>query len=345
MQREIHGGNVYGREVRLDFSVNINPLGMPQGVRQAITEYTAWDETYPDIECTDLRRAIAQKEGIAPEQILCGNGASELLMAVVRAAAPEKCAIAAPSFSGYERAVRAAGAEPVFYELSHDTGFGYETVCDRLSKMTVQMLFLCNPNNPTGHTIPPELMERISAKCRETGTFLVVDECFLDFVEGGSERSARQFLSDNSAILKAFTKIYAMPGIRLGYALFGSSEAAEKAASTGQSWSVSTPAQAAGFAALRLDGYVEKTVEVVSTEREFMQNGLRSLGLEYVPSEANFILFRCGLPLDELLSQRGIALRNCENYDGLEPGWFRTAVRLREENALLLDALREVLNG
>lgn len=81
------------------------------------------------------------KEGIAPEQILCGNGASELLMAVVRAAAPEKCAIAAPSFSGYERAVRAAGAEPVFYELSHDTGFGYETVCDRLSKMTVQMLF------------------------------------------------------------------------------------------------------------------------------------------------------------------------------------------------------------
>lgn len=121
-------------------------------------------------------------------------------------------------------------------------------------------------------------MERISAKCRETGTFLVVDECFLDFVEGGSERSARQFLSDNSAILKAFTKIYAMPGIRLGYALFGSSEAAEKAASTGQSWSVSTPAQAAGFAALRLDGYVEKTVEVVSTEREFMQNGLRSLG-------------------------------------------------------------------
>ena len=114
MQREIHGGNVYGREVRLDFSVNINPLGMPQGVRQAITEYTAWDETYPDIECTDLRRAIAQKEGIAPEQILCGNGASELLMAVVRAAAPEKCAIAAPSFSGYERAVL---SELCFFEL------------------------------------------------------------------------------------------------------------------------------------------------------------------------------------------------------------------------------------
>ncbi|MFR8777005.1 MAG: pyridoxal phosphate-dependent aminotransferase, partial [Eggerthellaceae bacterium] len=209
----------------------------------------------------------------------------------------------------------------------------------------IDILFLCNPNNPTGHTIPPELMERISAKCRETGTFLVVDECFLDFVEGGRERSARQFLSDNSAILKAFTKIYAMPGIRLGYALFGSSEAAEKAASTGQAWSVSTPAQAAGIAALRLDGYVEKTVEVISTEREFIQNGLRSLGLEYVPSEANFILFRRGLPLDELLSQRGIALRNCENYDGLEPGWFRTAVRLREENALLLAALREVLNG
>ena len=215
MQREIHGGNVYGREVRLDFSVNINPLGMPQGVRQAITEYTAWDETYPDIECTDLRRAIAQKEGIAPEQILCGNGASELLMAVVRAAAPEKCAIAAPSFSGYERAVRAAGAEPVFYELSHDTGFGYETVCDRLSKMTVQMLFLCNPNNPTGNTIPEQILTEILQFCASKKIRVVADECFLRFHPHYEKMSCKRFLKQypNLLIVNAFTKFYAMAEI------------------------------------------------------------------------------------------------------------------------------------
>jgi len=252
MQREIHGGNVYGREVRLDFSVNINPLGMPQGVRQAITEYTAWDETYPDIECTDLRRAIAQKEGIAPEQILCGNGASELLMAVVRAAAPEKCAIAAPSFSGYERAVRAAGAEPVFYELSHDTGFGYETVCDRLSKMTVQMLFLCNPNNPTGNTIPEQILTEILQFCASKKIRVVADECFLRFHPHYEKMSCKRFLKQypNLLIVNAFTKFYAMAGLRLGYLLCSGGDLAGRIAAWGQCWSVSTPAQVAGLAAL-----------------------------------------------------------------------------------------------
>ena len=101
-------------------------------------------------------RKIYFRQGIS-RRISVSGPVSYTHLAVVRAAAPEKCAIAAPSFSGYERAVRAAGAEPVFYELSHDTGFGYETVCDRLSKMTVQMLFLCNPNNPTGNTIPEQI--------------------------------------------------------------------------------------------------------------------------------------------------------------------------------------------
>lgn len=254
MQREIHGGNVYGREVRLDFSVNINPLGMPQGVRQAITEYTAWDETYPDIECTDLRRAIAQKEGIAPEQILCGNGASELLMAVVRAAAPEKCAIAAPSFSGYERSVRAAGAEPVFYELSHDTGFGYETVCDRLSKMTVQMLFLCNPNNPTGNTIPEQILTEILQFCASKKIRVVADECFLRFHPHYEKMSCKRFLKQypNLLIVNAFTKFYAMAGLRLGYLMTGDLSLLHAVAQQLPEWNVSSIAQRAEFRHYRI---------------------------------------------------------------------------------------------
>ena len=152
-------------------------------------------------------------------------------------------------------------------------------------------------------------------------------------------------MNENTAILKAFTKIYAMPGIRLGYALFGSDSAASAAAGTGQAWSVSVPAQAAGLAALRLSGFIEKTVEAIGGERIFLSQGLKSLGLEVVPSEANFILFRCDIPLDKMLLERGIKIRNCENYDGLGSGWFRIAVRLRTENELLLSAVREALNG
>ena len=116
MEKQIHGGNIYDKEVSLDFSVNINPLGMPDGVQEAILNDISGYETYPDIRYTALREAVAGKERVQAERILCGNGASELIMAVVRAVRPDKCAVAAPSFSGYERAVSAYGAGIQYYK-------------------------------------------------------------------------------------------------------------------------------------------------------------------------------------------------------------------------------------
>lgn len=258
MNRFAHGGDIYSRHIEHDFSSNINPLGLPDEVLLEISDSLWRCGNYPDPSCRELIRAISDSEWFPSGRIVCGNGAADLIYRIVSAFKPRRALVCAPTFSEYEKALTEHGCAIRQHFLSQENDF--RLTCNILSDIAsdIDILFLCNPNNPTGHTIPPELMERISAKCRETGTFLVVDECFLDFVEGGRERSARQFLSDNSAILKAFTKIYAMPGIRLGYALFGSSEVAEKAASTGQAWSVSTPAQAAGIAALRLDGYVEK---------------------------------------------------------------------------------------
>ena len=125
MEKQIHGGNTYDKEVSLDFSVNINPLGMPDGVQDAILNNMSGYETYPDIRYTALREAVAGKERVQADRILCGNGASELIMAVVRAEKPYKCAVAAPSFSGYERAVSAYGAETEYYKLDEKNGFGY----------------------------------------------------------------------------------------------------------------------------------------------------------------------------------------------------------------------------
>ena len=345
MNINIHGGDIYSRHVEHDFSANINPLGIPGEVISEISESLWHCENYPDPCCRELVRAISEREWFPSSRIVCGNGAADLIYRIISAFSPRNALICAPSFSEYEKALSEHGCVVRKHYLKRTDGF--RLTADFLEDITadIDMIFLCTPNNPTGLTISPDLLGSITCRCRETGAFLVVDECFLDFVDGGRELSCRQFMNENTAILKAFTKIYAMPGIRLGYALFGSDSAASAAAGTGQAWSVSVPAQAAGLAALRLSGFIEKTVEAIGGERIFLSQGLKSLGLEVVPSEANFILFRCDIPLDKMLLERGIKIRNCENYDGLGSGWFRIAVRLRTENELLLSAVREALNG
>lgn len=343
MNKYCHGGDVYSRRIEHDFSANINPLGLPDEVLSEVSESLWHCNNYPDPRCQRLVLALSEYEWFSSRKIVCGNGAADLIYRIVSALNPRTALLCAPTFSEYEKALTEHSCDIRRHYLRHADGFALTSdIIDDITPGT-DILFLCSPNNPTGLAISPELMKRISERCCETGTFLVIDECFLDFVERGKELSAKSLLNEKSAVLKAFTKIFAMPGIRLGYALFGSAETAARVAETGQAWSVSTPAQAAGLAALRLNGFIEKTVDIITAERGYLSAGLRSLGSEVMPSEANFILFRCGAPLDELLAERGIALRNCANYEGLESGWFRTAVRLREENEFLLAALREVI--
>ena len=221
MEQQIHGGNIYdkniyNKEITLDYSVNINPLGMPQEVCNAITQDIGGYQTYPDIKYTALRNAIASKESINADNIykvninarniLCGNGASELIMAVVRAVHPEKCAIAAPSFSGYERAVKSYGAGIVYYELDSNNGFSYEYVSGRLEQLDVQLCFICNPNNPTGNIIPENILINILDICRRRNIIVVADECFLRFNRNYEKISCKRFLKDynNLVVINAY---------------------------------------------------------------------------------------------------------------------------------------------
>ena len=208
---------------------------------------------------------------------------------------------------------------------------------------SVQMLILSTPNNPTGRTIDGELLRRICEKCEANDIVFLCDECFIDFTENVAH--AEQFMNPNVVVLKAFTKIYAMAGLRLGYALFGDAELAEKVRRNGQFWSVSAPAQTAGEAVLDEKNYLEKTLELEKAEREFLTENLRNFGFKVYPSEANFILFYTKLPLDEMLLSEKILIRNCANFDGLEQGYFRIAVRSHEENFALVSAIERCLNG
>ena len=206
------------------------------------------------------------------------------------------------------------------------------------------MVFLCQPNNPTGQLTPLPLVEALLRRCERCGALLVVDECFLDFLPESETLSAKKLLaSPNLVILKAFTKLYGMAGVRLGYCLCSNTSLLDKMQSAGQPWAVSSLAQAAGLAALDETAYVIRVQALIAQQRPVLRNGLRALGLRVLDGSANYLLFQAPETLGDSLRQRGIVLRCCGNYPGLDGSWYRTAVRTAPENQQLLKALQEVL--
>ena len=340
-----HGGNIEQLRNILDFSANINPLGTPDSVKKAIVGTLECIEKYPDPKCTELRARLAEHERISTENIVCGNGADDMIFRIVHALRPRRALICAPTFSEYSRALAEICCDVYEYTLTDDNNFDLDE--DILHKLdsTVDMCFICTPNNPTGRLTSPDLLCRIAEKCRQNDIILVCDECFMGFVKDSSTYSMRQFLSDNCIILKAFTKLYAMPGIRLGYVVCGSISLADKIHKSGQFWSVSSLAQAAGIAALAEGNYVRNTVSFIKNERNYLAAELSDAGVKVYDGEANFLLFRTRAGLAEELLGHGILIRDCQNYSGLTEGFYRIAVRTHEENTKLITVLRRCLNG
>ena len=344
--RKLHGGDIYHHPDVIDFSVNTNPLGTPESVKRAVQESVAKIEHYPDVRCEALREAISRFEQVNMEEIFCGNGAAELFFTAVQAVWPQKALVIAPSFSEYEEALRSVGAEVEYYYLCEEDNFQIRgDYVDKLSE-EIDMIFLCNPNNPTGQIISPELMKQIVHRCMENQILLVVDECFLDFSEEYQELTAKRYLKENPylIVLKAFTKTFALAGARLGYLFCSNDKLREKIVAAGQPWAVSSLAQAAGKAALENAGeYLEKTREYVKRERDFLQYGLTCCGYQVYNSHANYLFFFSEDPdLVKKMRQEGILIRGCDNYRGLGSGYYRIAVRRHEDNVKLLNAFERI---
>ncbi len=337
----IHGGDIYSRETELDFSANLNPLGIPERVRAAAAN--ADFSHYPDPRCSALTRALSRYEGVPEANIVCGNGAADVIYRIVNALRPRRALLCSPTFSEYEKALSERDCATAYHPLAEESGFALGA--DILPEITpgTDMLFLCNPNNPVGNTIEPRLMERVLAKCRETGAAAVIDECFLDFAENGERLSAKNFLGANVIVIKAFTKICAMAGLRLGYAVFGGEDRALAVRECGQPWSVSSPAQAAGAAAaavLAETDYLARTRDLVARERGFLVNELAAPGIKVYPSQTNFLLLRSKKNLADILARHRIAIRCCGDYRGLGEEYYRIAVRTHEENERLIYVLK-----
>lgn len=354
----MHGGDIYRNQVKLDFSVNVNPLGMPAAVKTALRQAVERCDRYPDMEAAGLKSAVSGMLGVPKENLLFGNGASELFMAIVHGIKPKKTVLPVPSFYGYEYAAKAAGGEilyPVLPDLvqclqENDTCMAEklreadtcmaEKLCGVLTE-DVDLLFLANPNNPTGRLWSRDGLRRILRHCRENKIYVVLDECFIEF--SGNQYSMLSEIDalDHVILVRAFTKIFAIPGVRLGYLVCKNHSLLRRIAKQLPEWNLSCFAQEAGCICANQTEFVLQTEKYVRQERQFLKEGLLQKNLLVFPSMANFILAYSEVPYYGQLLEKGILIRDCRSFRGLCQGFYRIAVKSRTENEILLESMRE----
>lgn len=349
MPEYVHGGDVYSFAARfgavpVDLSTNINPYGIPESVKQAMHDAIENCTQYPDPFCRAARQAISEVEGVAPNRIYCGSGAADVLDRLAVVIRPKTALLLAPTFAEYERTL--TGADLRFHTLRADENFA---VTERiLQDITpdLDVVYLCNPNNPTGRTIDSALLREIAARCVAAGARLIVDECFLDFVSGGETLASHLDTFPSLVLLRAYTKMYAVPGVRFGWCMTADAALIESLYRAGQPWNVSVIAQACAVACAGERDYAAQTAQRIAAERVYLTEGLTARGVTVFPGEANFLLFHTSdTDLQDKLARRGILARDCSNYRGLTCGYYRTAVKTRNESEMLFAALDEIGKG
>lgn len=344
-----HGGNIY--EIKrqynkdiIDFSANINPLGLPLQVRESICKKFNEALHYPDIQAKEITKKIAEYWHIKEDNILVGNGATELIYLIMHALKPKITTIITPTFSEYEHAAHLTGSKIRFIQLKEEDNFKLKDL--RIGKADI--LFLCNPNNPTGNFILNDyrMVEKIPTK------FIVTDEAFMDFSHQEKEHTLiwEAQKSKKMIVLRSLTKFFAMPGLRVGY-LIAHKDIVKFIRQCQIPWSVNVFAQKAATVALSDKDYIDKTRVFIKNEKEFISDSIIKIrGLIPYPTVTNFILVKIenknitSTLLRKKLIQRGILIRDCANFRGLTNKFIRIAIRTRNENRLLITALREIFD-
>ena len=342
-----HGGDIYNNKVEYDFSANTSPLGTPKAVKDAIIESAEYISAYPDPYCEKLIKAISSTENIHKDYIICGNGAAELIFNFASAICPKNALIVAPTFCEYENSLSSIDCNTEYFILSPDENFSpSEKICEQIND-SFDVVFICNPNNPTGKLFEKNLVKQIAQKCKSCNAFLFIDECFCDLTDNPDNNSFKDYLSDfeNVIILKAFTKSYGMAGVRLGYAMTSNKELLKKMSCVTQAWNVSTIAQNAGIAALSCMDFIDENRKIIKKEREYLTHNLKKLGFEVFKSQTNFILFKSNIDLYNELLKKEILIRNCGNFKGLDSSYYRCAIKNHEQNLEFILVLKEITNG
>lgn len=361
-----HGGNIYAASIRtglplnriLDFSASINPLGVPAKAARVIQQHITLLPHYPEPYSDRLTEYLGGFHDIHPESVICGNGSTELIYLVPRALRPKKVLIPAPTFSEYERACRAAGRVEIHHYLLREKNFDIDTdefirEIERMfrneqrtrEQFTVRgMIFVCNPNNPTGRVVKKRDLLKIAEAAKRMKCVLVVDEAFIDFCP--AESIIKEVRSNPYVIvLRSLTKFYALAGLRIGYGIIHP-ELSRIIKKFKEPWTVNSLVHDAVVAVLEDKKYEQISHNTVSRQKVLLQKKFRSMGVTVIPSRANYFLLKHSRAQDIIngLEREGILVRDCSNYAGLDDQYFRVAVRSGTENMILLNAVNRIMN-
>jgi len=355
MNNDSHGADIYGASKIfgvdendiIDFSSNINPFGIPDNVQEAIISSIKYATRYPDVNSSELVNSLSHHENVPESWIFCSNGAAEAIFRIALSLFPKNAILLSPTFSEYEQALKTVKTNIKYFSIEEKNDFKLTEDIINSINIDTDILFICNPNNPTGQITDKILLEKIISHCKSTNTTVVIDECFMDFVVDKEKYSTIELLKkyNNLIILKAFTKIYAIPGIRLGYCISSNENFISLLKKSGPPWNVSTIAQVAGVASLKEEGYVKRSVEYIIKQRKYLIDEMKNLNIKIYESHANYIFFKLLNEInlrDELLIRK-ILIRSCSNYKNLDESYYRIAVKSEFENKLLIENLKDIM--
>lgn len=338
MERYAHGGQVYDAAGKigswLDFSANINPLGLSEKILSTLTENLRGVVNYPDPNASELKRALSRRYDVPEKNLVVLNGAAEFFYLYLNAMRPKRVVLPVPSFSEYERAARAAGCHVEYFFTRAEENFSLDV--EKLAVTAEDCVILGRPNNPTGNLLAAEKILRLAEV-----SSVIVDESFIDFLDA---KSVRNFVSEKISVVRSLTKIFAIPGLRLGFALV-EENLARRLNLSKDVWNVNFLAQKAGVAALADEEFLRRTRAWLAVEKKFFTERLGTLrGVKIFPPSANFVLFRHARAEEILHSLRRekILLRSCANFAGLDGSYLRSAIRSREENLKLFNVLEKI---
>lgn len=332
-----HGGNIYEHKNAADFSANINFLGMPDSVRRAALDAIDASIHYPEPGSKELRQILAKRENVSADQVICGNGAAELMFLLAQSLRPKHAVLAQPCFFEYEQSLQAVDCQITNVWLRAEDGFELTTEFVSQIAADADLVILGNPNNPTGRMIPEEVLAAVRAHCREHKIWLVADESFFDFLteeDAAKTTEAALFEEETVFVIKSFTKMYAMPGLRVGYGICRNTALMEKMRLLMQPWNVSLPAQMAAKAAAEEKEFAARTAEMTAVNRGWMTEKLRACGYTVFPSCTNYLLFSGPAGLVEYAVAHGYLIRDCSNFRGLETNKGTAAIGVRQEELM-----------
>ncbi len=352
MQNMNHGGDIYRNKVDIDFSVTLNPYGMPEKVAKAL-EYSAERAgQYPDIRQEEVRNAIGYLTGLEKSFIYAGNGASELIQASVRAVIPKKALLLEPGYSGYAHALKGAGCLIDRHILREDNGFRITEADTEALKKDTDLVILTDPGNPSGKNLDDDILLMILEKAVRSNTTVILDESFYllsDRAAEGVPLRGRRLLEkyDNLIIIRSLTKLFAVPGIRIGYVLSTPSNI-DKIILQLPEWNLSVTGEEAikaGVKVIEETDYIKQSIRLIKQERDYLIRELKSMQLTVYDSDTASLLFKGSEDLYEKLLKQRLLIRDCSDFEGLKKGYYRTAVKTHADNEILIKRIRGILNG